>query len=83
MWNYRVIKSSKSFSECGEDGIEFYGLYETFYNDAGEICAHDEEPTIVGESVESIKKTLEMMMDDAEKHEVLDGDKIEFKEFDK
>jgi len=75
MWNYRVIKS--------KEDIECYGLYETFYNDAGEICAHDEEPTLIGDSAEDIKKTLEMMINDVEKHEVLDGDKIEFKEFDK
>lgn len=75
-WNFRVINTTK-------DDIEFFGLYEAFYNDAGEICAHDEEPTIVGDSVEDIKKTLRMMMRDVDKHEVLDGYKIEFKEFDK
>ena len=75
-WNFRVINTLK-------DDIEFFGLYEAFYNDAGEICAHDEEPTIVGDSVEDIKKTLGMMMRDIDKHEVLDGYKIKFKNFDK
>jgi len=75
-WNFRVINTLK-------DDIEFFGLYEAFYNDAGEICAHDEEPTIVGDSVEDIKKTLRMMMRDIDRFEVLDGYKIEFKEFDK
>ena len=75
-WNFRVINTLK-------DDIEFFGLYEAFYNDAGEIWAHDEEPTIVGDSVEDIKKTLRMMMRDIDRFEVLDGYKIEFKEFDK
>ena len=74
-WNFRVIKTTK-------DDVDFFGLYETFYNEAGEICAHDEEPTIVGDDVEDIKKTLEMMRGDVDKHEVLDGYKIQFKDWD-
>ena len=74
-WNFRIIKTTK-------DDVDFFGLYEAFYNKAGELCAHDEEPTLIGDSAEDIKKTLEMMINDVEKHEVLDGDKIEFKEFD-
>ena len=79
MWNYRIIKLAEKGNLSGED--HYYGLCETFYNDDGEICAHDEVPTIVGDSVEDIKKTLSMMSKDVEKHEVLNGEEIEFSEW--
>ena len=67
-----------------EDSHEYdYGLYETFYNEEGEICGHDEVPTIVGDSVEEIQKTLKMMMDDVKrcKDDDLEGDQIKFAPF--
>ena len=73
MWNYRIIK----------DG-ETYGLYEVFYNEEGEIALHSENPDVVGESVDDIVKSLELMLGDAKKHikekPVLEKDKIEFKD---
>ena len=78
MWNYRIIK----------DG-ETYGLYEVFYNEEGEIALHSENPDVVGESVDDIIKSLELMLGDAKKHQgsdkmdnilVLEKDKIEFQD---
>ena len=78
MWNYRIIK----------DG-ETYGLYEVFYNEKGEISAHSEKPDTIGESVDDIVKSLELMLGDAKKHQgsdkmdnilVLEKDEIEFKD---
>lgn len=78
MWNYRIIK----------DG-ETYGLYEVFYNEEGEIALHSENPDVIGESVDEIIKSLELMLGDAKKHQgsdkidnilVLDKDEIEFKD---
>ena len=78
MWNYRIIK----------DG-ETYGLYEVFYNDDGEISFHSENPDTIGESVDDIIKSLELMLRDAKKHQgsdkmdnilVLEKDEIEFKD---
>jgi len=78
MWNYRIIKD-------GDD----YGLYEVFYNEKGEIALHSENPDVVGESVDEIIKSLELMLGDAKKHQgsdkmdnilVLEKDKIEFKD---
>lgn len=78
MWNYRIIK----------DG-ETYGLYEVFYNEKGEIALHSENPDVIGESVDEIIKSLELMLGDAKKHQgsdkmdnilVLEKDKIEFKD---
>ena len=80
MWNYRIIKYATKQASRGSSE-DCYGMYETYYNDAGEICAHDDIPTIVGDSVEDIRKTLSMMTADAIRFEVIDGDKIEFKEF--
>jgi len=69
MWNYRIIKKG-----------EMYGLYEVIYNDDGEISAHDEEPTLIGESPEELLQTLRLMMDDANKsyYDILVYDKIKF-----
>lgn len=78
MWNYRIIKDD-----------ETYGLYEVFYNEKGEIALHSENPDVVGESVDEIIKSLELMLGDAKKHQgsdkmdnilVLEKDKIEFKD---
>jgi len=78
MWNYRIIKFPM------EDSHEYdYGLYETFYNEQGEVCGHDEVPTIVGASVEEIQEALEMMVNDVNrcKDDVLEGDQIKFAPF--
>ena len=78
MWNYRIIKDD-----------ETYGLYEVFYNEKGEIALHSENPDVVGESVDDIVKSLELMLGDAKKHQgsdkidnilVLEKDEIEFKD---
>ena len=58
MWNYRIIKD-----------VETYGLYEVFYNEKGEIALHSENPDVVGESVDDIVKSLELMLGDAKKHQ--------------
>ena len=78
MWNYRIIKDD-----------ETYGLYEVFYNEKGEIALHSENPDVIGESVDEIIKSLELMLGDAKKHQgsdkmdnilVLEKDEIEFKD---
>lgn len=57
MWNYRIIKKG-----------ELYGLYEVIYNDDGEISAHDEEPTLTGESPEDLLRSIEIMLKDVKKN---------------
>ena len=78
MWNYRIIK----------DG-DTYGMHEVFYNEKGEIALHSENPDVIGESVDDIIKSLELMLSDAKKHQgsnkmdnilVLEKDKMEFKD---
>jgi hypothetical protein len=70
MWNYRIIQSSD----------QLYGLYETIYNDDGEISAHAEEPEAIGSSVKDLLDTLRLMLDDAQKssYNILEMDKIKF-----
>jgi len=75
MWNYRIIKDKDA-----------YGLYEVMYNDDGEICAHSENPEIIGESPTDLLDTLELMIHDVNKHiidgeKILEYDKIKFSEF--
>lgn len=75
MWNYRIIKHKNS-----------YGLYEVMYNDDGQICAHSENPEIVGDSPQDLLETLELMTNDVNKHinkekEILEHDKIKFHKF--
>ena len=75
MWNYRIIKNKDT-----------YGLYEVMYNDDGEICAHSEEPEIVGESPTDLFDTLQLMLHDVNKHivdveKILEYDKIKFHQF--
>ena len=75
MWNYRIIKNKNT-----------YGLYEVMYNDDGEICAHSEEPEMIGASPKDLLDTLELMLDDVNEHiingrEILEYGKIKFHEF--
>ena len=64
MWNYRIIKDK-----------DVYGLYEVMYNNDGEICAHGENPEMIGESPTDLLDTLELMIHDVNKH-IIDGDKV-------
>jgi len=75
MWNYRIIE--KKGDNPTEDS---YGLYEVFYNDAGDISAHAHSPDITGTSVKDIKKRLKMMSRDVKKckGKVLKWGKIKF-----
>jgi len=75
MWNYRIIKFK-----------DHVGLYETIYNDAGEICAYSEKPELVGDNVEELGETLKLMLHDYNRHvadpeQVLIGPDIKFGKF--
>ena len=75
MWNYRIIKFP-----------DHVGLYETIYNDAGEIAMHSERPDISGDSVEDLGETIKLMLHDYNRHvaepdRVLDGESIMFGKF--
>jgi hypothetical protein len=77
MWNYRIIKNSVKNSPDFE-----YGVYEVFYNNSGGIFAHDESPTIVGDSIEDINSTLKNIQEDINKYDVINGDSLVFEDID-
>jgi hypothetical protein len=54
MWNYRIITDKES-----------YGIFEVIYNDDGKICAHTEEPEVVGDSIEDLIKNIESHLNKA------------------
>lgn len=54
MWNYRIITDKES-----------YGVFEVIYNDDGKICAHTEEPEVVGDSIEDLIKNIESHLNKA------------------
>lgn len=64
MWNYRIIKFP-----------DHVGLYETIYNDAGEICAHSKDAEIYADTVEDLGETLKIMLHDYNRH-IAEPDKI-------
>lgn len=70
MWNYRIFKGDNNT----------YGLYEAIYNDAGEIAAHDQNAILIGESVDDLIQTVEMMRKDIDrcKNDIPHLDEIEF-----
>tara|TARA_Y100001938_G_scaffold140498_1_gene208756 strand:+ start:293 stop:715 length:423 start_codon:yes stop_codon:yes gene_type:complete len=69
MWNYRIIKKKDE-----------YGLYEVFYNDSGDICAHAEKPEVIGETIDELRRSLQLMTLDLEKskNDILQWGKIKF-----
>ena len=64
-WNYRIFK--REYPETF-GSTTFYGLYETYYNDAHQIVAWSTEPEAgPQESVEELLSEVRMMARDAYK----------------
>ena len=59
-WNYRVIQHK-----------DYFGLHEVFYNDDHSIVAYVETPEVIGDTIDEIKSTLNMMLSDFEKAPIL------------
>ena len=75
MWNYRIIQRPGK-----KDQDDYYGLFEMFYNDQGEISLMTVEPEMVAESVDELINTLKLMYNDAKryKNDVLVEGEIKF-----
>ena len=72
-WNYRIVKHSNENPDA-----EWFGLYETYYNDEGKVCAITENPETTGATVEELTESIKMMLKDAEKDApILEYDEIE------
>jgi len=82
MWNNRILK------DTDVNGTTLYSLYEVFYNEAGEIAAHSEEPVGIShyEDIDGLLESLLLMVSDVEQHisgekDILTLNNIEFKNF--
>jgi len=60
-WNYRVIRHKN-------DGDEWLAIHEVYYDDDGSSELTTQDPSdIVGETVESLRDTLEYMLESLDK----------------
>jgi hypothetical protein len=70
-WNYRVVKIT-------EDDDDYFAIHEVYYNEDGSIRVMTESPVPVGgESVDSLRSSLQMMMSCLDK-DVLVENEIKF-----
>lgn len=77
-WNYRVIEMKPD-----ENGEKLFGLFEVSYDEAGDISCSCCEPEIVANSIEELRTTVKMMLDDIKHHQngkyrILEEGKIEY-----
>jgi hypothetical protein len=63
-WHYQLMK--RNF-----DGVDNYAIHEYYQLDRGDGWSND-PVSIDGESIEDVKKMLQMMLNDIEKHGVKD-----------
>lgn len=63
-WNYRLVKWEES-------GDTFFGVSEVYYNKAGEVQGYT-YPEHISESPEDIKRELETILKDIERHPEMD-----------
>jgi len=72
-WNHRVLK--KAFEDTDE--VQ-YGVYEVFYNDAGEIYAHTNTPIeLACETMEGLREYIEWCLKSLD-DPILEYGKIKF-----
>ncbi len=67
-WNYRIVR-------CGDEGTEWYGLYEIHYQD-GRPWARTDWAVVLGDSPADIVAQLEAMTRCAREQEILDDNAI-------
>lgn len=63
-WNYRIIRYKNGA----------LGLHEVYYDDAGKVSGYTEESIVEcgpDESVVGLQNSLQMMLKDIERHEIL------------
>lgn len=64
-WNYRIMKHSHKSGD-------YYAIHECFMDNGVVTSWTEDEIAPLGETVEELIETLEMMLKDAKKNEVLD-----------
>lgn len=69
-WNYRIIRHTNTNEVGGEP--YWFAIHEVFY-DGGKENGWTKEPvTFVGDTAEEVVRSLEMALNDARKHPVLE-----------
>lgn len=69
-WNYRIVRKPCSFT-----GEHYYGIHECYYEDDGSKPGWTVEPVeVIGESVDELRRTLEMMKEAFAKPVIEDDD---------
>ena len=66
-WNYRLVKHDDTPPKSKSGKYVYYGLHEVYYNDDGSIYMYAPDPDVVGDSIEEIRESLEMMLRDVER----------------
>ena len=70
-WNYRIFRYKNKLK--GYPDWESFGLHEAYYDDKDKVEGWTEDPIIVGDSVEELLETLDMMKKDIKRFpEILD-----------
>jgi hypothetical protein len=68
-WNYRIVKGKT------EDGDEYFGVHEVYYNRDGSIKLMTESPVeVASDTLEGVKSVLQMMSDCLSKDVLVDGE---------
>lgn len=68
-WNHRVIKKTNP------DGLILYSIREVYYNEDGTIFSYMEEPlSMVEETVEELKETLQRCLKSLDTPILIDGE---------
>ena len=68
-WNYRILK--RTHANTGEVS---YAIHEVFYDKGKENGWTQEPVTFVGDTPEEVIRSLEVALDDARKHPVLEDE---------
>ena len=55
-WNYRIVRHP----DC-------LGLHEAFYNSSGQLCGWTQDPIIVGDDIDELRRVLQKMSEDLER----------------
>lgn len=67
-WNYRVFKITENPDYLDlDEPIISYGIFETYYNNNGEIDGTNQHPMVLSDTVEGLKETLQTMMECCDK----------------
>ena len=80
-WNYRIIKHLATDPE-NTSNEDYFGLYEVYYNEDGTIMSRTTDALIIGDTIDEIGETLDMMKRDIENRPLLIDSNIDYNSID-